>query len=112
MFFLLMVDCSFRSMKRRMGGRLQDIYFVGLFPLSFRRASASRHGPNDQKRFGTPDDRLWQQGLLRRFEGQVFFAGEESNERPALERVVVANRPAQHRITRFERVEERAQRNR
>ena len=49
---------------------------------------------------------------LRRFERQIFLAGKKPDERPALQRAVVANRPAQHRITRFKRVEHRAHRDR
>src|SRR2546427_12505718 len=40
--------------------------------------------------------------------GQVPLAGEESQERPALLRDMVADRPAQHRITTLERVQDRA----
>ena len=40
--------------------------------------------------------------------GQVLRAGEESHERAALLRGVVANRPAQHRVAGLKRVEKRA----
>jgi len=44
--------------------------------------------------------------------GQIFLAGEEAQERPALLRDLIANRPAQHRIADLERVEDRSQRDR
>ena len=37
----------------------------------------------------------------------VFVAGEEPQERPPLLRGVVADRPAEHRVASFERVEDR-----
>ena len=43
---------------------------------------------------------------------QIFLAGEESQERPALLRAIVANGAAQHRIAGFERVQYRALRDR
>ena len=44
--------------------------------------------------------------------GQILFATEEPQERAALSGDVVADRPAQHRIAGFERVEDRALRDR
>jgi hypothetical protein len=44
--------------------------------------------------------------------GEIFLAGEESQERPALLRAVIANRAAQHGIARFQRVEHRSLRDR
>src|SRR3954452_1789809 len=44
--------------------------------------------------------------------GEVPGAGEEPQERPALARGVVADRPAQHRVAGLERVEDRALRGR
>src|SRR6267378_2830442 len=41
---------------------------------------------------------------------QILFAGKKPQERPPLLRDVVANRTAQHRIARLERVKDRAQR--
>jgi hypothetical protein len=38
---------------------------------------------------------------------RVFAARKKSQQRPALTRDVIANGPTQHRITRFERVEDR-----
>src|SRR6266852_3201474 len=44
--------------------------------------------------------------------GQILLAGEEPQERPTLLRDLVADRPAQHGIAGFERVEDRSQRDR
>jgi hypothetical protein len=44
--------------------------------------------------------------------GQILLAGEETQERPALLRDLVADRPAQHGIAGFERVKHRPQRDR
>ena len=43
--------------------------------------------------------------------GPILFAGEEPHERPALLGDMVADGPAQHRITGLERIEHRAERN-
>jgi hypothetical protein len=44
--------------------------------------------------------------------GQILLTGEEAQERPAMLRDLVADRPAQHRIASLERVEDRPQRDR
>lgn len=44
------------------------------------------------------------QGGVRWLMGQIFFAGEEAEEGPALERAVLADGAAQHGIAGFERV--------
>jgi hypothetical protein len=44
--------------------------------------------------------------------GQILLAGEEAQEWPPLLRDLVADRPAQHGIAGFERVEDRPQRDR
>ena len=49
-------------------------------------------------------------GLIRRVMRQVFFAGEEAQERAALVRHVIADGAAQHGIACFQRVEHRARR--
>ncbi len=36
---------------------------------------------------------------------QIFLASKKSQERPPLQRPMLANRPAQHRIARLERIE-------
>src|SRR5208283_2492473 len=71
----------------------------------------SRHRANDQERFLTFGDRVGQLSL-RRFVGPILFAGKKSHERAALQRAVLANRPAQRWITRLQRVEHGAQRHR
>jgi hypothetical protein len=43
---------------------------------------------------------------------QILLAGEKAQERPALLRELIADRPAQHGIAGFERVEDRSQRDR
>src|SRR6266508_127037 len=72
-----------------------------------RAALAAGHRAHDEKRLGPHRDRVGQRGV-RQFVGEVLLAGEESHERSALLRDVVANRPAQHGIAGFERVEHRA----
>ncbi len=42
----------------------------------------------------------------------IFLAGEKAHQRSAFLRSVIANRPAQHRILRFQRVENGARRDR
>ena len=68
-------------------------------------------GPNDNERLLPRHDRIGQWSI-RRLMGQILLAGEETQERPALLRDLVADRPAQHRIAGFERVEDRSQRDR
>ena len=52
------------------------------------------------------------QGRIRPFMRQVFLAGEEAQERAALQCHVVAYRPAQHGIPSFQRIQYRTLRNR
>ncbi len=59
---------------------------------------------NDEKRRGSGDNSFGKRsicGLVR----DVFFASEEAQERPPLLRDVIADRPPQHRVARFERIE-------
>ena len=70
-------------------------YFVSL---------AARNGPYYQKGLRPGRDRFGQWGI-RQLMGQVLLAGEEPQERPALLRDVVADRPAQHRIAGLEGIE-------
>jgi len=72
---------------------------------------ATGHRPDDRKWLAAVHDRVGEQGIWRRM-GQVLPAGKEPEERPALLRHVVADRPAQHRVGVFERVESRALRHR
>jgi len=73
--------------------------------------SAAGDGPYDQKGLRAGPDGFGQRGI-RRFMGQIFGACEEPQERSAFVSDVVADRPAQHRIRRLERVEDRALRDR
>ena len=72
---------------------------------------AAGDGPNDDERFLPRRDRVGQWSI-RRLMGQILLAGEEPQERPALLRDLIADRPTQHRIAGFERVEDRSQRDR
>jgi hypothetical protein len=62
-------------------------------------------GADDKEGFLSGGDSLRQRGI-RRFMGEVSLAGEESDKRPALLSTVIADRPAQHGITRLQRVED------
>src|SRR5256885_3469702 len=70
------------------------------------RALPARDRPDDEKRLRPRRHRGGQRRVLRLVR-QILRAGEESQERPALRGDVVADRPAQHRITGLERVEHR-----
>ena len=74
-------------------------------------ALAARNCTYDEKRLLPGRDRLGQWSI-RRLVGQILLAGEETQERPALLRDLVADRPAQHGIAGFERVKDRPQRER
>ena len=74
-------------------------------------ALAPGNGPDNDERLLPGRDRVGQWGI-RRLMGQIFLAGEEAQEWPALLRDLVADRPAQHGIAGFERVEDRPQRDR
>ena len=69
------------------------------------------NGADDDKRL-FPGDHCVRQGGVRRLKGQVFFAGEETQEGPSLLRHLVADGPAQHGIAGLERIEDRALRDR
>ena len=71
----------------------------------------ARNRPNDNKRLLPGRDGIGERGVGR-LVGEVFFAGEEAQERAALLRVVVADGSAQHGIARLERVEHGTQRDR
>ena len=75
------------------------------------RSLAARHRADDQERLRTGRHRIGQRSVGR-LVGQVLLAREEAHERPALLRDVIADRPAQHRVARLERVEHRALRHR
>ena len=63
--------------------------------------------PNHDKRLSARSNRL-RQRRIRRFMGQILLASEKPQERPALQRDVVADRPAQHRIAALKRIQHRA----
>src|SRR6185369_14981090 len=66
----------------------------------------SRDCADDVKRLRSRCDRCGQR-RVRRFVRHIFTAREESQQWTTLARDVIANRPTQHRITRFECVEYR-----
>src|SRR5262245_18648166 len=68
---------------------------------------AARHRAHDQERLVARGHRVGQRGVGG-LVGQVLLAGEESDERPALLRHLVADRAAQHRVRRLEGVEDGA----
>ena len=74
-------------------------------------ALAPGDGPDNDERLLPRSNRLGQWGI-RRLMGQILLAGEEPQEWPALQRDLIADRPAQHRIASLERVEDRSQRDR
>jgi hypothetical protein len=75
------------------------------------RSLASRDGADNQKRFFPRCDCLGQRGI-RQFVGEIFLAGEETQEGAPLLRDLIANRAAQHGIPRLKRIEHRALRDR
>src|SRR5688572_3469829 len=70
--------------------------------------STTGNGADDEKRLLSSRDRLGQR-RIRRLKGQILLAGEEPQERAAFLGGVIADRPAQHRMAGFERIEDRAQ---
>src|SRR5574341_931276 len=92
-------------------GELIVIAALAMNPLFVILSLTSRHGPHHPKRLCARRHRVGQLGLGRLMR-QVLPTGEEPDERPALLRHMVANRPAQHRIPGLQRVQDRAQRRR
>src|ERR1022692_1951947 len=68
---------------------------------------AAGNGPYDEKGLRARCDCGGQRGVGRLM-GQILLAGEEPHERPALFGDVIADGPAQGRVTGLERVEDRA----
>ena len=66
---------------------------------------------DDQERLGAAGH-LGGQGRVRRFVRQILLAREEAEKRAALQRAVIADRAAKHRIRLLERVEHGALRHR
>src|SRR6266542_2082803 len=71
------------------------------------KPSTARDGANDVKRFCSRRDLLGQRSVRRRVR-YILAAGKESQERPALSRDVLANRPMQHRILSLQCIEDRS----
>src|SRR5207237_4531752 len=71
-----------------------------------RHALSASHGADDQKWLGASYNCLRQQGV-RRFVRQILLASVKAHERTAFHRGIVAQRAAQRRIRRFERVQQR-----
>src|SRR6266568_7883990 len=61
---------------------------------------------HDEERLAAFSDRVGQ-GSIGRFVRNIFAASEEPNQRTAFESSVLANCAAQHRVFRFDRVENR-----
>jgi len=76
-------------------------------PLKFQLL-ASGHGADDQKWFLAVGDRIGQLGV-RRFQGKILSTSIEPNKRTPLQSQTIANRAPEHRVTAFERVENRSQ---
>jgi len=72
-----------------------------------RNSLTSGNGSQDEKWLG-PRGHCIGQWRVRRFMGDILFAGEEPQKRPTLLRDLVAYGAAQHRKAGFERVEDRA----
>lgn len=79
-------------------------YHLARFP---NWESSSRNRANHQKRLFPRGDRFRQE-RIRRFVRQIFLARKEAQKWSSLLRVVVANCPAQHGISRFQRIKHRA----
>src|SRR4051794_13516364 len=77
---------------------------------SIRTHLPSCNGADDQEGLLARRHRL-RKGSVGRFVRQIFFAGEEAQERPALLRHMIADGALQHRITRFKSIEHRTLRN-
>ena len=72
---------------------------------------AAGHRPHDQKRFCARCHRVGQRGV-RRLMGPILPTSEEPDKRAPLLGNVVADRPTQHRIVRFQGVQDRSLGNR
>jgi len=72
---------------------------------------ASGNRSDDQKRLFPRRDSV-RQWSVRRLVGKILLAGEESQERPALLRNMIADRTAQHGIPGLKSIEHRPLRNR
>ena len=80
-------------------------------PVRQFRRSAPGHGADDEERLPAADDGFGQR-RIGGFVREIFLAGEEAEERTALAGRVIADRPPERRVPRFECVEKRAPRHR
>src|SRR5262245_13887035 len=81
------------------------MYFIAV--SSGARSLAARHRTHDEEGLDSLHHRVRERGV-RLVVREILAAGEEAHEGPASLRHVVADRPAQHRVARLERVEDRA----
>src|ERR1700752_3520769 len=63
-------------------------------------------GPDDIKRFLSRHDFIWQRSVLR-LVGEILPAGKEPQHGPTLSSDMFANSSTQHRVTRFQSIEDR-----
>src|SRR5712692_3286519 len=109
MEIIRLLTCKPRNILLQLAGS-SDRAFTELTRVSyFLTKLPAGDGADDDEGFPARRDRIGQWGI-RRLVGQILLAGEETQERPALLRDLVADRPAQHRIASLERVEDRPQR--
>src|SRR3954452_19039641 len=79
---------------------------------SFARCElAAGDRADDEERLGAGRHRVWQRRIWR-FVRQILFAREEPHERSPPLRLAIANRSAKHRVSSFDRVEDRPLRHR
>src|SRR2546427_8227350 len=80
------------SRQRSTGGATPVFLPMPMAPSAWRpprlSGSTSGHGPHHQERFGAPRHGVRQLGV-EEFVGQILFAGEEPDERPALLRDLI-----------------------
>src|SRR3990172_12886438 len=88
-------------------GRVSCVYGLGWVAWSALSSLSAPNRPNDEQRLPTRAHSIGER-RIRRLMGEGRLASEEPQERPALQRAVVANGPAQHGIARLERVQDRA----
>lgn len=70
------------------------------------RALSARDRADNEERLFSGSDRL-RQSLVGGFVRPVFFASKKTQERPALQGIVIANRPTKHGIAIFQRIQDR-----
>lgn len=70
-------------------------------------SSEPPHRSDDKEGLAPGGDGLGEEGIGR-LVGEILLTGEEPDERPALARRGVSDRPAEHRVPRLEGVEDEA----